>query len=284
MLAAHERLSESDAVDKLTDHMESGSLENLNHDQRIILTSHRFAAEVTSAALWMNEKSRGENLITCIQITPYQDGDALYLQSNILIPVPGTEPYTIQIGSEESEDPSSGLRARRRTYNRNDEITDFVRKVEAKALDDLPDHLKTDSRSTRAMGGSRSERYYAMWYRNRFPWANTKFNYVLHVTPRNDGSFRVRTNVEIRKPYLRQTLGYSDDSINELSDFLRSILDCEIQDNRTFLRPREIVVDGTTSFDDALVDATAKSLMKMIETVTERVEQFIESHGQDADN
>ena len=51
MLAAHESLSEGDAVEKLTDHMESGSLENLNHDQRIILTSLRFAAEVTSAGV-----------------------------------------------------------------------------------------------------------------------------------------------------------------------------------------------------------------------------------------
>ena len=31
----------------------------LNNDQRIILASHRFAPEVTSAALWLNEKAPG---------------------------------------------------------------------------------------------------------------------------------------------------------------------------------------------------------------------------------
>ncbi|MXZ03164.1 MAG: hypothetical protein F4Y88_05685 [Chloroflexi bacterium] len=123
-----------------------------------------------------------------------------------------------------------------------------------------------------------------MWHLDRFPWANTKFNYVLHVTPRNDGSFRVRVNFETRKHYLRQTLGYSDDDIDELKNLLESNLECEIQDNNTFLRPREIVDNSVRSFDDELVDATANALKKMIETVTERVEQFAESHGQDADN
>lgn len=125
MLAAHERLSESDAVDKLTDHMESGSLENLNHDQRIILTSHRFAAEVTSAALWMNEKSRGENLITCIQITPYQDGDALYLQSNTSSQFrePNRTPYRLEAKKAKTLAAVSALGAERTTETTKSRIS-----------------------------------------------------------------------------------------------------------------------------------------------------------------
>lgn len=290
MLAAHESLSKSEAADKLIDHMESDSLENLNHDQRIILASHRFAAEVTSAALWMNSKSRSENLITCIQITPYQDGDALYLQSNILIPVPGAEPYTIQIGNEASDDNGSGASsgagikaARRRTRNRNDDVTHFVRNVEARVLDQLSVHLKTDSRSRHAMGGS-SERWYCMWYRDRFPWANAQFTYVLHVNSRNDGSYRVRVGFETRKRYLRQTLGYTEGEIRELKHLLESHLECEIQDNNTFLRPRETIVEGATTFNDELLDTTTDALKKMIETVTEPVEQFVKSRCEDADN
>ena len=50
MFATHENLSESDAKERLIDHTSSDALENLNSDQRIILASHRFAPEVTSAA------------------------------------------------------------------------------------------------------------------------------------------------------------------------------------------------------------------------------------------
>ena len=289
MLATYERVSEAEAEGKILEHIETGSLENLNDDQRIILASHRFAPEVTSAVLWLNDKAQDENLITCVQIIPYQDGDALYVQTNTIIPVVGTERYSIQIGGIGIDEPGSeppsnaGIKAaRRRARNRDDEVTQFARNVEAKALDDLPDHLKSDGRSMHAMGGN-LERYYCMWYRDRFPWANTKFNYVLHVTPRNDGSFRVRVNFETRKHYLRQTLGLSDEDIDELKNLLESVLECEIQDNNSFLRPREIVEDSATRFDEELVEATANSLKNMIKTVTESVEQFIETRDRNAD-
>ena len=288
MLANFESVSEAEAEEKLLEHVEIGSLENLNDEQRVILASHRFAPEVTSAVLWLNDKAQDENLITCVQLIPYQDGDVLYVQTNTIIPVVGTERYSIQIGAairdETSGDVSisAGIKAaRRRARNREDEVTKFVRKVETRALNGLPSHLKTDKSSAHAMG-SISERYYCMWYRDRFPWANTKFNYVLHVTPRNNGSFRIRVNFETRKHHLRETLGYSDDDIDELKTLLEDNLECGIQDNNTFLRPREIVADSAISFDDALVEATANSLKNMIETVTERVERFIEARGQDA--
>ncbi|MXZ03163.1 MAG: DUF91 domain-containing protein [Chloroflexi bacterium] len=98
MLATYERVSEAEAEGKLIEHVETGSLENLNDDQRIILASHRFAPEVTSAVLWLNDKAQDEHLITCVQLIPYQDGDVLYVQTNTIIPVIGTERYSIQIG------------------------------------------------------------------------------------------------------------------------------------------------------------------------------------------
>ena len=96
MLADHERVSEEVATGKLLQHLGADDLNALNRDQRIILASHRFAPEVTSAALWLNEKAPGENLITCIQLTPYQDvkTDSLYIQANTIIPVPGVEDYS----------------------------------------------------------------------------------------------------------------------------------------------------------------------------------------------
>ena len=212
MLAAQRGLSESEAVDELTDHLDSGSLDNLNHDQRVILASHRFAAEVTSAALWMNEKAKSENLITCVQITPYQDGDAIYLQSNILIPVPGSEPYTIQVGSTSIDETgsevysSAGIKAaRRRARNRDDEITQFCKKVEALSLDMLQNSLSTDGEYGFARGNN-AHRWYLMWYVDRLPWKQYSFNYEINVNPVRDGTFNVSNHLKIQTKYLKDSL------------------------------------------------------------------------------
>ena len=73
MLADYSKLSEEDATNRLLQHLNDDDLNALNNDQRIILASHRFAPEVTSAALWLNEKAPGEDLITCVQLIPYRD-------------------------------------------------------------------------------------------------------------------------------------------------------------------------------------------------------------------
>ena len=277
MLATHENLSESDAEERLIDHVSSDTLENLNHDQRVILASHRFAREVTSAALWLNDKASGQNLITCIQLTPYRDGDALYVQTNTIIPVPGTEPYTIQVGRSETEDDrDSGLRARPRSNNRNDEITQFARRVEARTLEKLDDELKTDSVYGYARGNR--ERYYSLWYENPHPWKKTQFSYIIHVVTNADGTFRVVINLEIYKSFLRDKLGYADDVIDEFKICLEGLLQCEMHYSKAFLRPRVTVTESSTKFDRDLVEQTADSLKTMIEAFTVEAEEFVASH------
>lgn len=97
MLADYTGASEEEAREKLLRHLGADDLDGLNRSQRIIIASHRFAREVTSAVLWLNERMN-EDVITCVQLTPYQDGEALYVQANTIIPVPGTEGYRIVIG------------------------------------------------------------------------------------------------------------------------------------------------------------------------------------------
>ena len=91
MFTTHSKIEKEEAKNRLMRHIGSDDLNALNNDQRIILASHRFAPEVTSAALWLNEKVPDKDLITCIQLTPYQDEktDSLYIQVNTIIPVPG---------------------------------------------------------------------------------------------------------------------------------------------------------------------------------------------------
>ena len=172
MLATYDGVSEAEAEGKILEHIETGSLENLNDDQRIILASHRFAPEVTSAVLWLNDKAQDENLITCVQLIPYQDGDVLYVQTNTIIPVVGTERYSIQIGGTSNNQTgeassSAGIKAaKRREQNRDDEITQFCRKVEAQSLEMLQNTLRTDSVFGFARGGD-TYRWYWMWYVDR---------------------------------------------------------------------------------------------------------------------
>ena len=133
MFADYAKIPETEAVDRLLKHLSAEDLNSLNNDQRIILASHRFAPEVTSAALWLNQKDPNENLITCVQLIPYQDvqADSLYVQVNTIIPILGAEEYSIRIGetSEDNGRSSSFGENLRRTFQRhkNDEVTEFLR-------------------------------------------------------------------------------------------------------------------------------------------------------------
>ncbi len=89
--------SRSDSVTRMLQHLGADDLNALNNDQRIILASHRFAPEVTSAALWLNLKV--PDLITCVKLTPFQDkqNGALYVQASAIIPVPEVDDYLVGV-------------------------------------------------------------------------------------------------------------------------------------------------------------------------------------------
>ena len=173
----------------LLQHLGADDLNALNHDQRIILASHRFAPEVTSAALWLNRKAPGEDLITCVALTPYRDAmtGTLYVQASTLIPVPGIDDYVITIG--ESAQPGkvtmpSTLGAKLRatfSQNINDEVTPFLRRVGEAAISGLADEIRPDRTSRWGAGGS-DLRYYHIWYA-RPPWGNWGISYRINLRP-----------------------------------------------------------------------------------------------------
>ena len=181
MVAEYWNESEADAATRLLQHLDADDLNGLNNDQRIILASHRFAPEVTSAALWLNQKGLGEDLITCIRLTPYQDSqtDALYLQASTIIPVPGID--VVGVGpSAQPEGGSSGSNFAanlQRTYarNRGDEVTRFLRNVGRMVTERLPHGIRPDKVS-RWGGGNPHWRYYHFWYQHE-PWSNWGVSY-----------------------------------------------------------------------------------------------------------
>ena len=105
MLARHEKITPEEAAERLTQHLGADDLNALNNDQRIILASHRFAPEVTSAVLWLNEKAPGEDLITCVKLTPHRDADtdSLYVQASTIIPMSGVDELVISVGDGQVE-------------------------------------------------------------------------------------------------------------------------------------------------------------------------------------
>ena len=210
MAAEYRSESEDDAETRLLQHLGADDLNALNNDQRIILASHRFAPEVTSAALWLNKKA--PDLITCIRLTPYQDTQAgsLYVQATTIIPVPGAEEYLVGVG------PSAGPERGRGSSspdnpNQNDEVTHFLRRVRQLTLDGLSDEIRPDRVSRWAgahpglnwAGISGRFRYYHFWYSYR-PWSNHYLSYRVHLSEEGaeagDWSAYVRfVNFEIEK-------------------------------------------------------------------------------------
>ena len=187
---------QEDAITRLLQHLGADDLNALNNDQRIILASHRFAPEVTSAALWLNKQGQGENMVTCVKLTPHQDlqAGALYVQASTIIPVPGIDDYLVGIGRGTQRDlreSHSTLGAKlTETFarNRNDEVTPFLRKVGQLAVQGLPDEIRAD-KTGRWAGQSRASRYYNLWY-SRPPWGNWRVNYSAVLIPtQEDGTW-----------------------------------------------------------------------------------------------
>ena len=179
MAAEYRGESEDEAATALLRHLGADDLNALNNDQRIIIASHRFAPEVTSAALWLNRKAPGD--ITCVKLTPHFDpqNGALYVQASTIIPVPEAEQYLVGI--------SSGPRVERAATannNRDDEVTAFLRAVELLATDGLPARIKPD-RKSRWAGDGGERRYYHLWY-SRAPWGNWKMSYSVDLYPQEE--------------------------------------------------------------------------------------------------
>ena len=177
MAAAYWGESREEALARVLKHLGADDLGTLNKDQRIVLASHRFAPEVASAALWLNQKI--PDLITCIKLTPYRDTqtESLYVQASRIIPVPGVD--IVGVG------PSVGQERGSRnigSYNPNqtDDVTNFLRKVGQLATEGLADRIKPDRTSRWAGRHWWGPRYYRLWY-SRAPWSNRYLSYQIDL-------------------------------------------------------------------------------------------------------
>ena len=80
---------------------ESIRLNPAGGDQRIILVAANFRKEVTSTVLWLCNHGI---YITCIKVTPYQDGDKLYLDAEQILPIQDIGDYQIRLTAKKQEE------------------------------------------------------------------------------------------------------------------------------------------------------------------------------------
>ena len=298
LLSRHDGISAEDAATKLRQHLGADDLNALNNDQRIILASHRFAPEVTNAVLWLNQKAPGENLITCVKLTPYQDGDALYLQASRLIPVPDTEGLLVGLRDSSGSDvPAIGSTfGQRDTSHQSDDITRFLRDVAERANNGLPDHLKPDRQSRWASkeidGRGIDRRDYALWYRRR-PWGSRGMRYRIVFYQVRDGQpdgyidrwsrHRGRNPDDFSCDWLAMVLFIMPSSI---SDSLKAQLKgLKIDENgyqQTFDEDWgfSIELDRVgNALNPEFADTLAATLSRFIEVVTPVVDDFFANEG-----
>ena len=240
MLADYRNIPQDKAWEVLVQHLGSDDLNALNKKQRIILASHRFAPEVTSAALWLNDRTPDENLITCVTLTPYRDSntDALYLQSTTIIPVPGEDVYLIGVGDRQKESNTSGSSTfaanLKRTYqrNRNDDVTPFVKKVGQLTLDELEGSVRPD-RVGKWAAGQPDFRYYNLWY-SRSPWRNHVLCYRVTLRPQGEQKWLAIVRFKDEERRTRSILGaiqvHDDQQIDEEGIYLRVGIDTLSED------------------------------------------------------
>ena len=279
ILASYEGSSNEEAEAQLHRHLNEDDLSSLNNDQRIILASHRFAPQVTSAALWLNGKTH--NLITCVQLTPYQDGESMYVHANTIIPVPGAEDYMVQVGSRQDED---GVRSNnfavrlQRTFdrNRNDSITPFLLNVGDRVRDALPQEVIPQKKSKWA-GGNPYSRYYHLWYANS-PWSNWGLSYRVNLFFDDQSSLN-GSNVELADLSDELRVRFQErEVIGELSNKLKSL---GIDSEPTLEETRVLLTYAASSLDDHLADRLSHTVQAFIETLTPIVNEFEEEDNEE---
>ena len=262
MLSNHVGISLDEATSRLVQHLGGDDLIALNNDQRIILASHRFAPEVTSAALWLNEKASGEPLVTCVTLTPYQMNGSLYIQATTIIPVPGVDKYVISVGGKTQSGPAASITSLgdklTATFdrNRNDEVTKFLRKVGELTLRSLPDGIRPDKISRWAGAGS-GYRYYHFWY-SKPPWGNWDMSYRINIWPQQ-GSELWSANVEF--------IHYNNELHAKLADVKLH------QDQKTKSDGFEVDMGTGPLADDNFADRLATMARAFIEKITPIVDR-----------
>ena len=287
-LANYEQIPTEEAAERLQEHLDASELTGLNYTQRIILASHRFSPEVTSAVLWLNDKLDNP-LISCVTLTPFKDATtgALYVQANTIIPVPGADEYMVGVGK--SAGPQGGGRSSnlaqrlREAFQRrkNDAVTDFARAVAKKARQALPAEMRPD-RSSSFARGTDNVRHYDLWYGYE-PWGRSRICHRITFRPtESPDSYLVHIRFfdkENSTLAARESIGTTR---NELG-----LQEGQVLPEQVVVRDGAGVVErvGADTLSDTFAQRIAERWQWFIETLTPLVNEWYgsEADGNDPD-
>jgi len=279
MLGEFKKISEPEAIAELQLFLDDDDLERVNNDQRIILASHRFAPEVTSVVIWLNEKTSPVSMITCIQLTPYrnQATNSYFIQSSTILPITGTDEFTMRAGESR---PRSVRSFGKGPVKKEDDMTRLLRGAASDAVNSLPNELRPDKRSQWAgVGGD--HRYFHVWYRSE-PWSNWGMSYQIMLFPKTDSEkTRVITSFKCMKDRLISREGFSQEDITQLKITLekQSVFpEQEITDDNRWLELKETSEgDAETPEFKRLISSKLQSL---VEVITPAIEVFVNERNE----
>ena len=83
---------------------EEADEDQFGQDVRIVLASAEFSKELTTAVMWLNDRSLD---IRCVRLKPYKDGDRTLLDVQTVIPLPEAETYQVQIREKQQKERQS---------------------------------------------------------------------------------------------------------------------------------------------------------------------------------
>ena len=72
---------------------------------RIILASENFSKELTTCVMWLNDswlRNAGQE-IKCIRLQPHRNGNEIFVETSVVVPLPEAAAYQTQIGQRERE-------------------------------------------------------------------------------------------------------------------------------------------------------------------------------------
>lgn len=213
-------IDEESVAANILDFIDEDDFENLNKHQRIILVSHRYAKEVTSAVNWLIDKYEID--IKCVQLIPYYDIDrkTYYIQSNTILPIPSVEDLLISASTRRARSKLSETYER----SRSDDISDFFNSLKNKIHEKIDKTLLPDKNS-RWAGVGNNFRYYHFWYDDPF-WDNWNFSYKIwlfddkYQKPERKNKFGIY--LDISRKYLLNK-GASELLIKNIENFMKSV-------------------------------------------------------------
>jgi hypothetical protein len=267
-----ENITEDEVTQKILDFIEEDNLSDLNKNQRLILVSHRFAREVTSAVNWLIDKHDMD--IKVVQLIPFfdQDRDTYYLQSNTILPLPGEEDLIIKaLGRVEKRKVDSFGPTRKA-----DEITSFFEDIKTILYDTIERKLTPD-KTSRWAGVGGNFRYFHFWYDDKL-WENWGLSYRVWVydDTYNQKEWRGKIGVfiECNTKYLFKN-GITEKVMQEILVFLKSLAGPEF---KLIESKNSIVLEKLLSNDrlsNNLKSQVASDLQKLISLTKEKIDVFL---------